>query len=165
MIVLRKEDLLDQAGMERAFRWYFEHVEDDPHNRGTFNTMLDARYVTCSFDKRTLVLSFAGQHWMSNPSKMLHGGITTSALDMTMGLLCRYCSGGYMTPTIDLSVSFLRSAPYDKPLYFEAKVTHCGFRICQAVSRAWAEGEEDAVFATASGSYYVTHNPERTGSS
>ena len=164
MIVLRKEDLHDQAGMERAFRWYFAHVDEDPDCHGTFNTMLGARYVDCDFAKRTLVIAVAGQHWMANPGKMLHGGVTASTLDMVMGLLCRYCSGGYMTPTIDLNVNYLRPAPYDRTLCFAAEVTRVGFRICQAVSRVWAEGEEDVVLATAAGSYYVTHKPDPTRS-
>lgn len=160
MIVLRKEDLGDQAGMEHAFRWYFENVGDDPKCAGTFNTMLDARFESCDFEKRTLTISMEGRHWMSNPGDMLHGGITASILDMTMGLLCRYCSGGYMTPTIDLNVSFLRPAPFDKKLMIEAEVTRRGFNICHAVGRMWAEGAEDVVCATASGSYYVTHKPD-----
>ena len=160
MIVLRKEDLYDGAGMARAFRWYFEHVGDDPDCAGTFNTMLDAKFETCDFEKKTLVISIEGRHWMANPSNMLHGGITASVLDMVMGLLCRYCSGGYMTPTIDMSVSYLRPAPIDKKLLIEAEVTRRGFNICHAVGRMWAEGTEDIILATSAGSYYVTHKPD-----
>ena len=160
MIVLMKEDLHDQAGMERAFRWYFEHVCDDPLCRGTFNTMLDAKYESCDYDRRTLIISITGQPWMNNPGRMLHGGITAATLDMCMGLLCRYCTGGYMTPTIDLNVSFLRPAPTDQKLMFEAAVTRSGFHICHATGRMWADGNPETLLATASGSYYVTHKPD-----
>lgn len=160
MIVLRREDLHDRAGMARAFQWYFEHVDNDPDCHGTFNTMLGCRYESCDYDGRTLVLSFEGAHWMSNPSNMLHGGVTAAVLDMAMGLLCRYCSGGYMTPTIDMSVSYLRPAPVDKRLFVEARVTRRGLNICHAVGRMWAEGAEDIELATAAGSYYVTHKPD-----
>jgi len=160
MIVLLKEDLHDQVGMEHAFAWYFEHVGDDPDCTGTFNTMLDCRFKSCDYDSRKLIITMQGQHWMSNPGNMLHGGVTASVLDMVMGLLCRYCSGGYMTPTIDMSVSYLRPAPVDKKLLIEAEVTRRGFTICHAVARMWEEGKENAVLATASGSYFVTHKPD-----
>ena len=163
MIVLNRDDLHDQAGMARAFSWYFEHVGDDPDCAGTFNTMLAPVYERCDFEKRTLVLSLQGKHWMANPGRMLHGGITASVLDLTMGLLCRYCSGGHMTPTIDMSVSFLKPAPFDRKLYIEAEVTRLGFNICHAVSRMWAEGAEDTPLATAAASYYVTHHMETDG--
>ncbi len=157
MIVLPKEDLRDQAGMERAIRWYFDNVEKDPESDGTFNTMLACRFERCDYEKSTLVLSMQGRKWMSNPLRMLHGGVTAAALDMCMGLLSRYCTGGYMTPTVDMSVSFLRPGPCDGTVYIEAQVTKRGFSICHAVSRMWAEGEENAPLATASASYYVTH--------
>ncbi len=159
MIVLRKEDLKDQAGMERAFQWYFEHVCDDPECAGTFNTMLNARYERCDYAKKTLVIRMETVHWMSNPSNMLHGGVTASILDMVMGLLSRYVSGGYMTPTIDMSVSYLRPGPVGTNVYIEAEVTRRGFSICHAIARMWAEGEPDKLLATAAGSYYVTHKP------
>lgn len=160
MIVLRKEDLGSQAGMERAFRWYFENVNDDPDCRGTFNTMLNVRYDSCDYARQTLLVRMDGKPWMANPSQMLHGGVTASVLDMVMGLLCRYCTGGYMTPTIDMSVSYLRPAPIDRTLCIAAEVTHRGFSVCHAVGRLWAVGEENKLAATASGSYYVTHKPD-----
>lgn len=160
MIVLLPEDLHDPAGMARAFRWYFEHVGEDPECADTFNTMLGCRFEDCDYDRRTLVLSLKGAHWMSNPSNMLHGGVTAAVLDMTMGLLCRYCSGGYMTPTIDMSVSYLRPAPVDRRLFVEARVTRRGLNICHAVGRMWAEGAPDVELATSAGSYYVTHKPD-----
>ena len=160
MIVLLKEDLHDQAGMEHAFQWYFDHVAEDPDCDGTFNVMLGCRFETCDYEKRRLTISLHGAHWMSNPSNMLHGGVTAAVLDMVMGLLCRYCSGGYMTPTIDMSVSYLRPAPVDKRLMIEAELTHRGFSVCHAVARMWEEGREGNILANASGSYYVTHKPD-----
>lgn len=159
MIVLPKEDLTDQAGMERAIRWYFDNVEKDPDCDGTFNTLLNCRFERCDYEKQLLVLSMQGRKWMSNPLRKLHGGVTAAALDMCMGLLSRYCSGGYMTPTIDMSVSFLRPGPCDTTVYIEAQVTKCGFAICHTAARMWAEGAENDLIAAASASYYVTHKP------
>ena len=160
MIVLRKEDLKDQEGMARAFRWYFENVAADADCRGTFNTMLGARFEACDYAKKTLTLSMEAQHWMANPSRMMHGGVTASLLDMAMGLLCRYCSGGFMTPTISMSVDYLRPAPIDRRLFIRAEITMCGFTVCHAVGSMWAEDKPEKLLATSAGSYYVTRRPE-----
>lgn len=157
MIVLEKEDLKSQAGMEHAFNSYFKYVELECD--GTFNAMLGAKLVSCDYDKKTLTLSMDGQSWMTNPSAMLHGGVTASILDMTMGLLCRYCSGGYMTPTISMGVNYLRPGPLNKRLFIQAQVTKRGVSVCHATGSMWAEGAGDKLIATATGSYYVTRTP------
>lgn len=157
MIVLEKEDLKDQAGMERAFRQYFDYVKQNCD--GTYNAMLGAELYSCDYEKKTLTLAMESQSWMTNPSEMLHGGVTASILDMTMGLLCRYCSGGYMTPTISMEVSYLNPGPLHKTLYIRAEVTKAGFTVCHAAGSIWAEGGEDRPIATAAGAYYVTRKP------
>lgn len=154
MIVLRKEDLGDQAGMERAFRGYF--VEAAREFAGQFNTMLGTELYECDYENSTVTLVMDPQPWMGNPMGILHGGVSASVLDMTMGLLCRYCSRGLMTPTISLDVQYLRSGPLDKKLYIRAELTKRGFTVCYATGSMWAEGSPDRLIATSSGSYFVT---------
>ena len=153
MIVLDKNDLGDQAGMERAFRRYF--VDAEEQFAGQFNVLLGARLWDCDFDRSVATLYMDPKPWMGNPMGILHGGVTASVLDMTMGLLCRYCSGGYMTPTVSMNVDFLRSGSLDKRLFIRAELTKRGMSVCYAQGRLWAEGEEDRLIATASASYYV----------
>ena len=158
MIVLRKEDLRDQAGMERAFREYF--VLAKQQFDGQFNNMLEAELAFCDHAERFVVLAMEPKPWMCNPMGILHGGITASVLDMTMGLLCRYCSGGYMTPTVSMDVQYLRAGPLDRRLYIRADLTKAGRSVCYATGRLWAEGEEKRPIATSSGAYFVAQPPE-----
>ena len=160
MIVLDKADLSSQEGMERAFRGYFAAARRE--FAGTFNDMLDAKLIACDYEKSEVVLGIDPAPWMGNPMGILHGGVTASALDMTMGLLCRFCSGGYMTPTISMDVQYLRSGSLDRRLYIRAQLTKRGMGICYAVGSIWAEGAEDRLLATSSGAYYVT-KPTKQG--
>lgn len=154
MIVLKQEDLGDQAGMERAFRSYF--IDAAREYDGTFNVMLRCGLCECSYEESTVVLCLDPQSWMANPMGILHGGVTASLLDMTMGLLCRYCSGGRMTPTISMDVQYLRSGPLDRRLYIRAELTKRGMGVCYATGSMWAEGAREKLLATSSGAYYVT---------
>ena len=153
MIILKKEDLHDQAGMERSFRGYF--VDAAREFAGQFNTLLGTELWSCDYEKSTVTLAMDPQPWMGNPMGILHGGVTASVLDMTMGLLCRYCSGGYMTPTVNMNVSYLRSGPLDKRLYIRAELVKRGLTICYASGALWAEGGEDKPIATSTGAYFV----------
>lgn len=154
MIVLKPEDLHDQAGMERAFRGYFEDAER--FFPGQFNNMLGTTLWECSYENSTVTLVMEPKAWMGNPMEILHGGVTASLLDMTMGLLCRYCSGGLMTPTISMDVQYLHSGPLDRRLFIRAELTKRGMSVCYAVGSIWADGQPERRIATASASYYVT---------
>ena len=154
MIVLKKEDLNDQAGMERAFRGYF--VDAARAFPEQFNTMLGAELYECDYENSTVTLVMEPKPWMGNPMGILHGGVTASALDMTMGLLCRYCSGGLMTPTISMDVQYLRAGGLDERLFIRAELAKRGMSICYAVGSIWAESTPERKIAQSSGSYYVT---------
>ncbi len=158
MIVFPPEVLTSQEGMEKALRQYF--IDARREFDGQFNNMLGPEFVSCSFEKQTVVLSLKPQPWMGNPLGILHGGVTASALDMAMGLLCRYFSGGYMTPTISMGVQYLRAGSLARTLYIRAELTKRGLGVCHAEGRLWEEGAEDRLIATASGAYYVTAKPQ-----
>ena len=150
---MKPEDLLDQAGMERAFADYFRQVSET--SAGTFNDMLHPEFVRCDFDGQRVVLRVRIQKWMTNPGGILHGGIIASLLDFTMGLLCRYFSGGTMTPTVSMEVSYLRAVPMDGAICIGAQVTKRGRTFLNTLGSLWAEGAEERLLATATGVYYA----------
>ena len=158
MIVFDKEDLRSQEGMERAFRHYFDwmRLECD----GTFNAMLDAQFVSCDYEKKTVLVALDTKPWMTNPTSMVHGGITASVLDFTMGLLARFSTTGYMTPTVSMEVSYLRPMPLGERVMAEAEITMAGFSLCHATAKAWTESAPEKLVATAAGSYFVTRRPD-----
>ena len=153
MLVLKEADLHDQAGMERAFQDYFARVETE--QAGTFNAMLMPTLVRCSFEGKTLLLRAELQDWMRNPGGILHGGITASLLDFTMGILARYCTGGRMTPTVSMDVSYLRAGPTEGAVCMEAGIVKPGRRFVHAACTLWTEGHEDRPLASATGVYFV----------
>lgn len=158
MIIFDKIHLKSQEGMEKAFEEYFRWMREECE--GTYNAMLNPRFVSCSYDRKTLLLAMETQDWMTNPSRMVHGGVTASVLDFAMGLLARYGTTGLMTPTISMDVSYLRPMPLGKTILVEAQITMAGVSVCHVTARAWVEGAEDKLVATSSGAYYVTRRPD-----
>lgn len=152
MVLMKQEDLLDQAGMERAFRGYFEDVKREC--TGTLNDMLDARLLQCDREGKTVELWAETRPWMANPGGITHGGIIGAYLDVVMGLLCRYFSGGRMTVSIHMDVNYLRAVPIGESLRIGARLTKAGASICFVEGYIRA-GEGEQLFATASGAYSV----------
>ena len=152
-IVMQATDLNDQAGMERAFRDYFRQVAQATPR--ALNAMLEAELVRCDFSEQSVVLGVEIQPWMTNPGGILHGGVTASLLDLAMGVLSRYVSGGVMTPTIDLNIKYLRSATAPCRLCVSGRITKRGRTFVHAESALWRPGQEDRLLATAEGIYCV----------
>lgn len=155
MIIIPEETLHDQAGMEEAFRLYFEQLF--VKCAGTMNAMLKPRYAACDFDKRSLTLALTVERWMVNPNGSLHGGVTAAIVDMVMGLVCRYFSGGKLVPTVHMDVTYLAPAKEGETLYCRADCEKAGFTISSATAHLWAEGREDTPVATATATYYINH--------
>lgn len=156
MIKLPDNCYTSQEGMEEAFRVYFEKLHRDG-NEDTLNALLNPEVLDCSYDEQTLTVAVDVKRWMTNPNLILHGGMTATVADMVMGLLGRYFSGGRLTPTIQMDVRYLSSVSMDERLICRAECTRAGFSVINVCARLWAEGREDRLTATASGSYYVNH--------
>ena len=158
MILMDKSDLLDQAGMERAFSRYFEDVKGECGD--TLNAMLDAHVLSCDFAARSVVLWAETTPWMANPGGITHGGISAAYLDLVMGLLCRYFSNGHMTVSIHMDVNYLRAIPIGTRLCIQAKITKAGKSICFVEGSLWAENDPEELLATAGGAYSVAKPKE-----
>lgn len=153
MILMEQNTLHDQNGMEQAFEKYFLDVKQECGN--TLNAMLDPHLLSCSYADRCVTLWAETAPWMANPGGITHGGITAAYLDLVMGLLCRYFSGGRMTVSIHMDVNYLRAVPVGEKLCIQAKLTKAGHSICFAEGGIWAEKQPEALLATGEGAYSV----------
>ena len=153
MIQMNENDLTCQAGMERAIRDYLARLAQN--SDGTFNGMLAAHLTGCDYEKRTLTLQVDTKTWMENPSGVVHGGVSAAMLDMTMGTLARYFSGGGMTPTVSMTVNYLHPVPVNARVFLQAELSMQGFTLCYASGKLWAEESPDSLLCTATGVYYA----------
>lgn len=122
--------------------------------KGTINSQMDYRFVSCDASVPSLTLAFPIMKWQLNPMNQMHGGMICTALDVAMGCMAYTGSEGKRTPTIDMSVSFVRGATLHDTLLVEAKLTMCGRRIAK-VSCVATSQNTGKIIATAMGSYIV----------
>ena len=149
-------ELFSQAGMELSCQRFNQRINSETDQRGiAFNGFIHTRYESCDYEKKMLLLSVIAEPIMRNPSGVMHGGAMASAMDIAMGSLGFYMSGEYLTPTINLNVSYERPIAIGKRVFIETVCHSCGRTMAYLSTRAWVEGVPDKIVATASGTYYT----------
>lgn len=149
-------ELFSQAGMEASCQAFNTRINHETDQRGpSFNVMLQARYESCDFARKTLLLSFPIEEYMRNPVGVMHGGAVAGVLDITMGSLTFYMCGEYLTPTINMNVSYERPVPTGKRMFVEATCLSCGKTMAYATAKAWMEDCPEKIVASASGTYFT----------
>ena len=121
---------------------------------GTVQGASVPRLAACDHEARTLELVFDTAAWMRNPAGMLHGGMTAMMLDTTMGVLSFCYAGGNVTPTVTMSVSYLRPIPAGAQLHILARADRPGRTINYISAQAWVE-DADRPAATATGAFFA----------
>ena len=131
---VRGEQESDQAFMERVFRTVIEGgVPNDPPD---VNDWMAAEFVSCDAEKEEFCLRFHVEPMMLNPNGHLHGGIMTTALDITMGMLTRFLFLSNRPVTVELNTNYLRGVQNGATYVTRAHVTKSGrnlkFLYCEA---------------------------------
>ena len=143
----RLEEEPEQTYMTRVFREICRSDgfcgPDTPCSEHRINDMLSPSFSACSAEEKTLTLTFPLRDWMLNPKGTLHGGIMSTMLDMTMGMLTRYERKTNLVSTVSLSVDFLRPVRADSAavcahirkagrtiVFAEARLTDPQGRLC-----------------------------------
>lgn len=149
-------ELFSQAGMEISCQKFSHRLNSETDERGpSFNVLMKSRYESCDYEQKTLILSFPVENYMRNPAGVMHGGAMAGAMDIAMGSLTFYFSGEYLTPTINMNVSYERPGIVGKRLFVESQVLSCGKTMAYATAKAWMEGQEDKIVGSAAGTYYT----------
>ena len=110
------EDLFDEA-----------RKKDDSQKRIT--TALQPEFYDCSFEEKWVTIAFDVIDFELNPNGTMMGGIITTALDMTYGILVIGLTGNPCPPTINLNVNFVRPIFEGDTLLCTAKVTSWGKKV------------------------------------
>ena len=110
----------------------------------------------CDAENRAIEYAYHTDAWMKNTNHVMHGGVTATILDISMGLLtmCFY-GGNTMTPTINMQISYLRPIPTDSDVLVRAHISHTGKNICHATAEMYSMDDHNKLYATATGTYYI----------
>lgn len=136
----------EQIFMERALRAVFEHGDGV---QTMVNEKLCPRFLQCSAQEKSLTAEFTVEDWMLNPAGNLHGGMLSTAVDITVGVLARYCKQTRKMVTVNLSVNYLSTVPAGSKFCVRAVADHVGRRMVFARADVYVT-QSEKLAATAS---------------
>ena len=145
-----------QEEMEQVMRDYFAQLP--LRQIGSFNIMMAPELRECSYAEKSLTLAFHIQPWMVNPNGGLHGGIAGAAMDIVMGILAFCYCGGVMSPTVSMTMDYLRTITPSHTLITKAYCTKVGKAFCRFTASAWDEEKPGKLIFTSTGTYYNASN-------
>ena len=146
----------EQQQMEAALRSSAEMVASQYANN--INGWLAPHFESCDYAAGTYTCSFSMCKEYANPSGVvLHGGLTGLLFDTAMGHLATFYSA-VMTPTISLSVSYLRPIPVDRPVFVCARMDKPGSIVHYLSAELYTADAPDKILAPASGVYLAKKN-------
>lgn len=116
----------------------------------------ELKCTVVSFDSKEKIATFEYPvtSFMLNAFGCLHGGMTASISDRSMGLLCSYFLDGKFTPTINLNMNYILPFMEGETLVIEAKIERLGHHVASTSAKLYRKSDMQCA-ATATGNFSV----------
>ena len=92
---------------------------------------------------------------MSNPLGIVHGGVTASLVDSCMGVTCSAQCERMATPTITMTVNYVRPVPLDADILVRTRTIRIGRTSAQMQAEVFLAGAPEEILVTSSGVYAI----------
>ena len=115
---------------------------------------LKCSVVSFNPKEKTAVLEYKVNSFMLNAFGCLHGGMTASISDRSMGLLCSYFLDGKFTPTINLNMNYILPFMEGEILVIEVKIERLGHHVASTTAKLYRKSDGQCG-ATATGNFSV----------
>lgn len=144
----------NQAEMEWVLRDEEHRYERDCPD--SFLCQWERRMVTCDFAEKTCEFAFQTTPLLGNPNNVVHGGMTACMLDNVMGVLVRcYSKDGHISPTIDLSVSYLVPISLGVEARVRARIIRVGRSLAFCEAEVFEAERPERIAAVAKATFSV----------
>ena len=114
---------------------------------------LPQHIVAFDYDTCSMSTEFEVRDWMLNPANTMHGGFIAMCADTALGHLVEVFIGRY-TPTVELSVSYLRPVPPTGSIVISGQAGHIGRTLAHVTGEIRSK-ETGKLLATCKGVYFT----------
>jgi len=146
--LIKAETETEQDFMERVLSAVFSEKGNAQTHR--FNECFNPQFCACSAERRSLSVSFCAEEWMLNPNGTLHGGISSTAVDIVMSVLTRFLAKKRNTVTVQLNINFLKVIHRGETFTVHVVADHAGRRCVMTHAHVTTEASDKPVI-TATG--------------
>ena len=120
----------------------------------TLNGRLKAELEACDDENQEITLRFPLEDWQVNGLGTLHGGMSSTMMDLTMSIAVFCFSRQTILPTISMTVNYLHAVPMEGSVLVRVRVTSLGRRNATAYCETIVPGS-GKVACTAIGTYAI----------
>lgn len=113
-------------------------------------------FISCDFKGGESIMSYEVLDWELNPQDMIHGGITSTGFDTSLGMLCHYYVSPYILTTVNLSTSFLRPIRLGDTMIYHSKIKSFGRSLVTVDGEVYLKST-GKLAATATATFKVLH--------
>ena len=143
----KSEQETEQEFMERVLSAVLSEERIGKGNQ--FNDRMKPRFCSCNAESRSLSISFCAEEWMLNPHGTLHGGISSTAVDIAMGVLTRFLTKRRNVVTVQLNLNFLKAIQCGETFTVHVVADHVGRRSVMSHAYVTTEAsDKPAITAT-----------------
>lgn len=111
--------------------------------------------VNWDVDAMELTLLFHPNEGMANPAGKLHGGTIATIFDNGLGVLAASFADGAFTPTVSMSLEYLRPVPITDMLFLHGKIVKLGRSMIHMRGELLSAPAGGKVYATASAIFAI----------
>ena len=145
---------LSQEGMEEWFRVMLNPASAI-QQKGVIPRM-EPHFIGCDFEKGTAELAFTVKEWELNPQDMIHGGITNTVFDTSIGLLSHYYTQPNLLTTVVLTTSFIKPILLGDTFHVYSQLENLGGTLVSGRGEIRLE-RDNILAATATATFKIMH--------
>ncbi len=146
---------LSQAHMEQWLRTMTSPASPIPAH-GVIPKLKPA-FVACGFEEGTLEMAYPVLDWELNSQGILHGGVLSTALDTSLGMLCHYYTYPHVLTTVTMHATFLKPIPPGDSFHIHAKLVSFGGTLATVTGEVVLEREK-TLAAACTATFKVLHH-------
>lgn len=138
--------------MMQMLRMHFSNAKLD---QNAIAAQVSAKPESCCAADQTARFSMMVMPAHLNPQGFMHGGVTATMFDHTMGSLIKCCrSDGKFGPTVNLNISYHRPIRSGEKLHIQTRVISAGKTFINTEGKCWQD-DEMRPCASATGIFYL----------
>ncbi|MBR4014623.1 MAG: PaaI family thioesterase [Anaerotignum sp.] len=118
------------------------------------------RFIACDFERGTAEMAYEVLSWELNPQDMIHGGITSTALDTSLGMLTHYYTKPHVLTTVTMSVTFLKPILLGDTFHIHSRLESLGRTLSTVTGEVRLE-RDNILAATCTATYKIMHQKQK----
>ncbi|MDD2218276.1 MAG: PaaI family thioesterase [Eubacteriales bacterium] len=126
----------------------------------SMNAMMNPEFRSGIDETNEYTIAFPIKEWQLNPKGTLHGGICSTAFDISMGMGCAAISQSINFVTVDMYVSYIGIMTPEDCLLIKSKILKLGSKFCRVYAEGYSE-KTGKLIATANGTYLFLEDNQR----